>query len=167
MTDLIIALSVEILVMGEIFSSRLTAEQAVKHSISSGSAIQKLQEMIELHGGNPRVCENLELLPKAIRVLSVYADSSGFITGMETDAIGISTVMLGAGRERKEDSIDPAVGLWLKKRIGDRVEKGEPLAEFHINDRKNEQEAMDLFLRSIHIGEVPPEKLPLIAKIVG
>ena len=165
--DLIIALSVEILVMGEIFSSRSAAEQAVKNSISSGSAIRKLQEMIELHGGDPRVCEDLELLPKATRILSVSADSSGFIIGMETDAIGISTVMLGAGREKKEDSVDPAVGLWLKKRIGDRVEKGEPLAEFHINDRKNEQEAMDLFLRSIHIGEVQPEILPLIVKTIG
>lgn len=165
--DLITALSVEILVMGEIFNNRSEAGKAVENSISSGSALQKLHEMIELHGGDPRVCDNPDLLPKAARVCPVYAGSSGFITGMATDSIGISTVMLGAGRERKEDSIDPAVGLWLKKRIGDRVEKGEALAEFHINDRKNEQEAMDLFLRSVHIGENKPERLPLVVEIVG
>ena len=165
--DLIIALSVEILVMGEIFSKRLDAEQAAANSISSGSAIIKLQEMIELHGGDPRICENLTILPKAKRIIPVCADSSGYITGMETDSIGISTVMLGAGREKKNDIIDHAVGLWLKKRIGERVEKGETLAEFHINDTTNEQEAINLFLRSIHIGTELPKQLPLIVETIG
>ncbi|MCK5156910.1 MAG: pyrimidine-nucleoside phosphorylase, partial [Spirochaetales bacterium] len=165
--DLIIALSVEILVMGEIFSKRLDAEQAAANSISSGSAIMKLQEMIELHGGDPRICENLTILPKAKKIIPVFADSSGYIAGMETDLIGISTVMLGAGREKKSDAIDHAVGLWLKKRIGERVEKDETLAEFHINDTTNEQEAINLFLRSIHIGTELPKQLPLIVETIG
>ena len=165
--DLIIALSVEILVMGEIFSKHLDAEQAVANSISSGSAIIKLQEMIELHGGDPGICENLTILPKAKKIIPVCADSSGYIAGMETDLIGISTVMLGAGREKKSDAIDHAVGLWLKKRIGERVEKDETLAEFHINDTTNEQEAINLFLRSIHIGAEQPGQRPLIVETIG
>jgi len=100
-------------------------------------------------------------------VVTAAAGKSGYIIGMETGSIGISTVMLGAGRERKDDAVDPAVGLWMKKRIGDYVEKGEPLAEFHINDTRNEQEAIELFLGAVHIGGEKPEKKPLIAEIIG
>ncbi len=165
--DLIIALTVEILVMGEIYDTPEAARVRVVQALHDGSALRKLEQMIELHGGDPAVCNDLSLLPQAGRVVAAAAGTSGYIVGMETDSIGISTVMLGAGRERKDDAVDPAVGLWMKKRIGDYVEKGEPLAEFHINDTRNEQEAIELFLRAVHIGGEKPEKKPLIAEIIG
>lgn len=165
--DLIIALTVEILVMGEIYDTAEAARVRVVQALHDGSALRKLEQMIELHGGDPAVCNDLSLLPQAVRVVAAVAESSGYIIGMETDSIGLSTVMLGAGRERKDDAVDPAVGLWMKKRIGDYVEKGEPLAEFHINDTRNEQEAIELFLGAVHIGGEKPEKKPLIAEIIG
>ncbi len=165
--ELIITLTVEILVMGEIYDTPEDARVRVVQALHDGSALRKLEQMIELHGGDPAVCNDLSLLPQAGRVVAAVAESSGYIIGMETGSIGLSTVMLGAGRERKDDAVDPAVGLWMKKRIGDYVEKGEPLAEFHINDTRNEQEAIELFLRAVHIGSEKPEKKPLIAEIIG
>ena len=167
--DLIIELSVDILVMGEIFPNAQQARERVMNVLGDGSALQKLGEMIALHGGNPAVCDDLSLLPQAARVVPITADLSGTIAAMETDNIGIASVMLGAGRERKGDEIDHAVGLWLKRRIGDSVQKGDLLAELHINDRRNEDAATRMLRQSIHIdreGE-PVQQQKLIAEVVG
>jgi pyrimidine-nucleoside phosphorylase len=164
--DLIAALSVEILVMGEIYGTAEEARLRVDQALLDGSALRKLQQMIELHGGNPAVCDDLDLLPKAQNRVTVRSGRSGYITGMEADRIGLATVMLGAGREKKTDTIDPAVGLWLNKRIGDPVETGEPLAEFYINDTRSRDEALALFLSAVHIGDEQPAAQPLIVKVV-
>lgn len=165
--ELIYDLSVEILVMGEIFSSPEEARRKVGSVVESGKAFEKLEQMIELHGGNPRVCSDFSLMPAAEHIIPVIAQTDGYITGMETDHIGVATVLLGAGRERKGDPIDHAVGLWMKKRIGDPVRRGEVLANFHINDRTHEQEAIALFQQAVHIGVEKPEPLPLIVRKIG
>ena len=162
--ELIVILSVEMLGMGEVFSDSSKAERAVLGTLESGSALRKFREMIALHGGNPRVCEDLSLLPRAKKIFPVKAEGSGYLTRMNTYDLGIVAGMLGAGRERKEDPVDPAVGFWMRKRLGDFVEKGEPLGEFHVNSTKNEEAAVRLFLESLVLEEEPPKALPLVAK---
>lgn len=162
--DLIVDLSVEILVMGEVFPDDIQARKAAEQVIGNGLAIERLIRMVEMHGGDPHVIEDPDLLPRAGRIYPVFADRSGFITSMATDRIGRATVLLGAGRERKGDPIDHAVGLWMRKRVGDRVVKGEPLAEFHVNDETNREEAERVFLSAVRIGDVRPAPLPLIVK---
>jgi pyrimidine-nucleoside phosphorylase len=164
--ELIVLLASEMLVMGEIFPNFEKAQGAVLRALESGAALEKFQEMITLHGGNPRVCEDLSLLPRAAKILPVKAEASGYLVGMNAESLGIASVMLGAGRERKEDAVDPAVGFWMCKRLGDFVEKGEPLAEFHVNHRKNEEAAVRLFLDALTLGEEPPEVLPLVVEEV-
>ncbi len=169
--DLIIELSVEILVMGEIFPDAEHARERVLKVLGDGSALQKLSEMIALHGGNPAVCDDVSLLPRASRIIPVTADTAGTVSAMETDNIGIASVMLGAGRERKGDAIDHAVGLWLKRRIGDSVQKGDLLAEMYVNDRRNEEAAIRLLRQAIHIDRerepVQVQQQKLIAEVVG
>jgi pyrimidine-nucleoside phosphorylase len=132
----------------------------VQRALESGAALKKFQEMITLHGGDPRVCEDLSLLPRAARIFPVKAEASGYLTEMNAESLGITSVMLGAGRERKGDAVDLAVGFWMCKRLG------EPLAEFHVNHRKNEEAAVRLFLDALTLGEEPPEALPLVAEDV-
>jgi pyrimidine-nucleoside phosphorylase len=80
---------------------------------------------------------------------------------MDAAGLGISAMLLGAGRSKKEDVIDPAVGYWMKRRLGEYVEKGEPLAEFHVGE-KDPAEALERFHASIEIGAQKPEVASLI-----
>ena len=85
---------------------------------------------------------------------------------MQTDEIGMSTVMIGAGREKKTDPVDYAVGCWMKCRLGDYVEAGDILAEFHLNARENFEAARNRFLAAIVISAEKPAVSPLICNIV-
>lgn len=164
--DLIMELSAQILVMGEVLKDRETAMQRLHEVIANGAAIEKLKEIIRLHGGDPLVCDDFSRLPTASKIIPVRAPADGYIARMDTDEIGMSTVMIGAGREKKSDSIDAAVGCWMKKRLGDKVSKGDVLAEFHVNDEKNVEAALDRFLAAVHIEERPVERGPLIVKVI-
>lgn len=165
--DLIMELSAQILIMGEVHENRDEALEALKKAVSSGAAVERLKQMISLHGGNPAVCDDLSLLPQARKTESITAESAGYITAMQTDDIGTASVMIGAGREKKSDSIDPAVGLWLRKRLGDRVEAGDVLADFYVNDTANLNEAAELFKKAISISAARPEKKPLIVRTLS
>ena len=81
--------------------------------------------------------------------------------------MGMVALLLGAGRTKKTDIVDPAVGYWLKKRIGDLVKKGDVLADFHVNDKKNLDEAKELFKKSVIIGKKTGKKIDLIYKTIS
>jgi pyrimidine-nucleoside phosphorylase len=153
LAELIRELSAQMLLLAEVYETRDHALDAVNNAIDSGNAARKLEQMIELHGGNPAVVEDLSLLPKANQIVSLRAESSGYVTSMQTDEIGMAAVIIGAGREKKGDPIDPAVGCWLKKRIGDPVEKGEELVRFYVNDTSNVDSALKRCADALHIGE--------------
>jgi pyrimidine-nucleoside phosphorylase/thymidine phosphorylase len=135
--------------------------------ISSGKALEKFRQMIELQGGDPRVVDDCKHLPQAQHTMPVTSAKSGFVTAMECEQIGTACVIVGGGRERKEDSIDPAVGIVLAKKIGDRVQAGEPLATIHYNAEDRATHARQLLQASFDITDSPPKtKRPLIAKII-
>ncbi len=151
--DLSVALACKMLVLGGICETDEQAREKVTAAISSGEALRRFGRMIELQGGNPAVIHDTSLLPSAEHILEVPAESSGIITGMNTEQLGMSALLLGAGRMEKSDTIDPAVGYWLQKRLGDTVEKGDPLAVFYVNDRKNLDEAVGKFKNAVMIGK--------------
>jgi pyrimidine-nucleoside phosphorylase len=143
---------------------RLLAESM----IATGQAKKKFKHCIHLQGGDERVVDDPQLLPQARSHADVASPSSGFITATNCEQFGTALATLGGGREKKEDSIDHAVGLEFHKRIGDRVEKGEPLATIHYNSGAKLAEAQSLIAASYEIGEAAPrEKLPLIRRILG
>jgi len=114
------------------------------------------------------VMDEPQRLPKARSRLDVASSVSGFITSTDCEGFGIALAMLGGGREKKEDTIDHGVGLEFHKRIGDPVEKGEPLATIHYNSDAKLVEAKSLISGSYHIRErAPREKRPLIRRILG
>ncbi|MFO7848611.1 MAG: pyrimidine-nucleoside phosphorylase [Spirochaetia bacterium] len=149
-------LASKMLVLSKLASSEEEARDKLNRAVDSGEALRRFARTIELQGGDPTVTENVDKLPRASRVVPLKAESSGYIASFNTVDLGISAMLLGAGRMKKEDSIDPAVGYWLKKRIGDPVEKGETVAEYHVNSQENLEEAMDRFRSGMSIqGEKP------------
>jgi pyrimidine-nucleoside phosphorylase len=142
--------------------------QLAEKMIATGQAKEKFKQGIRLQGGDQRVVDNPKLLPKAASRVEVMSPTAGFIIATNCEQLGTALATLGGGREKKEDSIDHAVGLEFHKRIGDRVEKGEPLVTIHYNSGAKLAEAKAQIASSYQIGEAAPsEKLPLIRRILG
>ena len=138
------------------------ATRFAEKAISSGRALGKLTDMIEAQGGDSRIVDKPEFLPQPSSILEVKAQANGYIAGFDTASIGLSALLLGAGRTRKDDLVDPAVGIWMEKRLGDPVAAGEVLARFYINASKPIDEAVEIFLGAVCIEAVPPTLPPLV-----
>jgi pyrimidine-nucleoside phosphorylase len=135
--------------------------------ISSGEALKKFRQMVELQGGSVAAIDDTSKLPRAKSTLQVAAVKSGFIASMQCEQIGTACVILGGGRERKEDSVDPAVGIVLHKKVGDRVVAGDPLATIHYNSDAKASRAVQLIEESCEItDEAPRAKRPLIHRVI-
>ncbi len=136
--------------------------------IASGQAREKFKQCIRLQGGDERVIDDPQLLPQANSRADVLSPSAGFLTATNCEQLGTALATLGGGREKKEDTIDHAVGLEVHKRIGDRIEKGEPLVTIHYNSGAKLAEAQSLIAASYEIGEAAPgQRLPLLRRIIG
>jgi pyrimidine-nucleoside phosphorylase len=136
--------------------------------ISSGKALEKFRKLIGLQGGDPSVVDAPEKLPQAVHTLKITSTKAGYINSMQCEQIGTAGVVLGGGRERKEDSIDPAVGIVLHKKVGDHVGPGEPLATIHYNAQARAERARQLVTQSYEITDAPPrKKRPLIHQVIG
>ena len=159
-------LASRMLVLSGILRSEEEALEKIGQIIANGEALKRFGRMIEMQGGDPEVTEDLRRLPTARKIIEVKAEAAGFIQAMETHDLGMAALLLGAGRTKKTDIIDPAVGFWLKKRLNDPVKKGDVLAEFHVNDEKNLDESLALFNQSIKIGAAPEDKTNLIYDIL-
>ena len=142
------------------------AESQLRDALTSGAGLKKLQEMVEAQGGDGRVCEDVSLLPQAKVVRTVPAPKAGFVAAMDTDQLGYCAQRMGAGRVRKEDQIDPSVGFVLQKRIGDKVERGEPLAVLYARDEDSAKAAEQALCGHILIGDVQVRPEPLIYAVV-
>jgi len=126
--------------------------------IRSGKALDKFREMVKLQGGDVHALDHPEKLPHAKHMLEVLSTKSGFVTAIECEAIGTACAVLGGGREKKEDSIDPGVGIVLHRKVGDPISAGESLCTVHYNSNGLGARAKDILLRSYHIADVPPAK---------
>jgi pyrimidine-nucleoside phosphorylase len=166
--ELCIVLSAWMFYLGQKTKSVEQGLRLAEEMIAGGKALEKLRQGIRLQQGEERVVDEPDRLPQARSRAEVRSSSSGFITGMESENFGTALATLGGGREKKEDSIDHAVGLEFYKRIGDRVEKDELLVTIHYNKDIRLADAKDLIARSFLIEDHPPsEKRPLIRRIIG
>lgn len=134
--EVVIGLGKQMLVLAGRAESEEIAEALLKETIDSRSAYKKFQEFVEAQGGNVEQILHPDLLPKAKYVIPVLAEVEGHVQRILAQEIGIACMMLGGGRETKESTIDPAVGIILNKKIGDGVKKGDVLAYIHANDRE-------------------------------
>lgn len=133
-----------------------------KKAIDDGSAFAKLKAMVEAQGGDSRVLDDPALFGEADFAEELKAPQAGYVKHVDTEGCGIAAVMLGAGRERKEDSIDMLAGLYLAKKEGDRVEEGEVLARLYTCDGSRMEAAKEKLLACYEISEEKPSVMPLI-----
>jgi pyrimidine-nucleoside phosphorylase len=141
------------------------ARQRAEDALFSGAAFHKLLEWVEAQGGDPSYLTELGKLPVAAASQTVCADRDGFVSAMESSEIGMSALLLGAGRRRKEDRIDPGAGILLRKKTGDAVRRGDVLAELYGSDKEQIAIAAKRFSSAVTIGP-EPKKRPLIGRII-
>lgn len=142
------------------------AHQMLQHAIDSGEALEKLAEFVKAQGGNERQVYHPELLPQAGIIEPVPAPASGYIGHIACDEVGICSLILGGGRETKEDKIDLSVGIVLNAKKGDYVKKGEPIAFMHANDKTKCAEAAKRYLSAVTISEQAPDESVLIKEVI-
>ncbi len=132
-------------------------------ALDGGAALERFRGMVERQGGDPRVVEDpAAVLPAAPVVRPLLADRSGWVTAVEAEAIGLATVALGAGRMRKGDPIDPAVGAVVHAKIGDRLEMGEPIGMVHARTGDEAATASARILGAFTVAEERVDPPPLV-----
>src|SRR6185436_7418013 len=125
--SLSLELAAWMLVLGGVAPALEPARAKVRTALASGAGLRKLQQVIEQQGGDPRVCDEPWLLPRARETVDLTAETDGRVARVGCRAVGHAAMLLGAGRETVDSRIDPAVGLVLRKKVGDPVAQGEPL----------------------------------------
>jgi pyrimidine-nucleoside phosphorylase len=154
--------------LGNLVSEPTLGKSLADELIRSGKALEQFRQMIELQGGNPGVIDDPGLLPRAQYTTEVISPRSGTIAKMDCRAIGVASVVLGGGRTKKEDAIDPAVGIVVYRKIGDTVVAGEPLCTIHYNSEARAAEAERLLTNSFQIsGSEPVTRPPLVYRVIG
>lgn len=154
------------LVLGSKAPSLESARALAVEALESGKAFQKFVDLVEAQGGDTRYVHNLDLLPKAKYIEEVYAPKSGYLKVVHAREIGETAVDLGAGRASKADQIDPAVGITILHKVGDRVEKGAPLFVIHAANEEQLAAAKSRLLKAHHIVEEKCEPLPLFYGLI-
>lgn len=139
-----------------------TCHKMAVEALESGAAKKIFIDMIKAQGGNTDMLEDCELFPKTKYKKEINSQTKGIITKMDTEKIGIASVLLGAGRLKKEDTIDYAAGLLINKKTGDAVEKGEVLVTMFAEKEKMFENAEKVYLEGIKISKDKKEQLPLI-----
>ncbi|MDD7592853.1 MAG: thymidine phosphorylase [Peptoniphilaceae bacterium] len=146
-----VALASAMLLAGEKAESREEAEAMVQEAVTSGRALQKLKAMVQNQGGDVAALDDLSKLPQATLEQDVVATQTGVVVAIDAETIGKASLALGAGRRRKEDAIDPAVGLVLSKKVGDAVTAGDSLVTLYANDPERVEEAEGLVREAYQI----------------
>jgi pyrimidine-nucleoside phosphorylase len=142
------------------------ARQKVRQALTSGAGLRKFQQIVELQGGDPRVCDDTSRLPRAREVVEVKAPRDGRVARIACRSVGQAAMLLGAGRETVTSAIDPAVGLTIHKKVGDLVIQGEPLFTVHLNERRRLDEVLALLGQTVTVAAEAPERKPMIQAVL-
>ncbi|MEW6287488.1 MAG: thymidine phosphorylase [Chloroflexota bacterium] len=154
-------IAAHMLVLGKRAKTLEDARKMAEAAIASGAALEKLRVLVEAQGGDVSYVDDIGKFPRAKFVETVKAPRSGFVSQVHARAVGEAAVALGAGRTKKSDPIDHAVGFVIHKKVGDRVEAGEPLFTVHANDAAKLAEARQAVLNAYIFSDVKVEPLPL------
>jgi pyrimidine-nucleoside phosphorylase len=155
--QLVVTLAVQMLSLGGLGNDELLLQNQAREQLRNGQAWGKFRQFIAAQGGDIRQIDDPELLPSARFVEPIRAPSAGWLAEIRADAVGLATVELGGGRQKKGDSIDYAVGIVLDAKVGDRVESGQPLCWVHANDPRRLAEAQ---ARVIEACRISAERVP-------
>ena len=160
--EVTLALGAELLILAGEEGDAEAAKARLEGLIESGAAWEKFRELVSAQGGDLKAIENPDLLPRAREVVEVPSPASGYVQRLSARKVGIAAGLLGAGREVKGQAVDPAAGVELLAKVGDEVEKGQPLARLHVGRKGRLEEAKRLIEGAYVVGPERPTPSPLI-----
>jgi pyrimidine-nucleoside phosphorylase len=167
LTKLCLELAARMIFLGKkaatLEEARLTAES----HLVDGSAYKKFKQAVAAQGGNPQALDNFVLLPNATGAREIASPRAGYVSSIDAEDIGTASNMIGAGRDKKEDAIDPAVGIILEVKAGEKVEAGSILCRLYYTKEDRVEEAAEKVEDAFHISAQRPDERELILEVVG
>jgi pyrimidine-nucleoside phosphorylase/thymidine phosphorylase len=167
LTRLSLELAARMIHLGKITETIDEARELAQRRLLDGSGYRKFKEVIQAQGGNPQVLDRFDLLPNASGAREIASPRSGFVSQIKAEDIGLASSMIGAGRDTKEAEIDPAVGVILEVKVGEKVEAGAVLCRLYHTKEDRLDEAAQLVEDAFRISSHPPEERELILEVVG
>ncbi len=160
--ELSVILASRMLVLAGIARDMADAQTRVRRALESGEGVERFRRMVAQQGGDPRVVDDYSLLPSASGSHVVAAPQAGYLASLDASLVGRASMLLGAGREKASDVIDPGVGITLRAKPGDLLEAGDPVLELHYRDAGRLADASRMAASAMAIGDAPPASTPLI-----
>ncbi|MEO7142656.1 MAG: thymidine phosphorylase [Bryobacteraceae bacterium] len=167
LTRLSLELAARMIYLGKITKTLEEARELAQAKLLDGSGYRKFRDVIAAQGGNAQVLDRFDLLPNATGAREIVSPRAGYVSKVDAECIGQASSMMGAGRDTKEDSIDPAVGVILEVKSGQKVDAGAVLCRLYYTSEERVEDAAQLIEDAFHISSQPPEERELILEVVG
>ena len=167
LTRISLELAARMIYLAKLVTTLDEARELAQRKLLDGSGYRKFKEVIQAQGGNPNVLDRFELLPNATGVREISSPRAGYVTGIDAELIGVASSMIGAGRDTKEDSIDPAVGVILEVKIGNKVDAGGVLCRLYYTKEDRVEDAAQQIEDAFRISAQAPPERELILEVVG
>jgi pyrimidine-nucleoside phosphorylase len=166
LTELCLTLAAHMAVLGGAFADDEEARAQLAAHLADGRALAAFRTFVQAQGGDPAVVDQPDRLPAAAHHVEVKAEADGYVTAIDAEGIGTAAMRLGAGRRTKEEAIDHAAGITLRKKVGDAVRRGETLCVLHTNRPEAADDAAALVAAAYRIGAAAPEPQPIVYEIL-
>jgi pyrimidine-nucleoside phosphorylase len=167
LTRLSLELAARMIYLGKVAPTLDDARELAQKKLLDGSGYRKFKDVIQAQGGNPQVLDRFELLPNATGVREITSPRAGYVTAIDAEYIGQASAMIGAGRDTKDDTIDPAVGVILEVKVGNKVDAGGVLCRLYYTDEERVDDAAQLVEDAFRISGQQAEDRELILEVVG
>src|SRR5580698_9858949 len=167
LTRLSLELAARMIYLGKVVATLDEARELATKKLLDGSGYRKLKDVIAAQGGNPQVLDRFELLPNATGAREISSPRAGYVTAIDAELIGLASSMIGAGRDTKEDSIDPAVGVILEVKVGQKIDANGVLCRLYYTGDERVEDAAQLVEDAFRISGTAPEERELILEVVG
>jgi pyrimidine-nucleoside phosphorylase len=167
LTKLSLELAARMIFLGKKVATLDEARRLAEKHLVDGSAYKKLKQVVAAQGGNPQALDKFELLPNATGMREIASPRGGYVSLIDAEDIGVASNMIGAGRDKKEDTIDPAVGIILEVKVGEKVDAGSVLCRLYYTKEDRVEEAADMVEDAFHISAQKPDERELILEVVG
>jgi pyrimidine-nucleoside phosphorylase len=167
LTKLSLELAARMIFLGKKAETLEEARRIAEHHLVDGSGYKKFKQVVAAQGGNPQALDKFELLPNATGMREIASPRGGYVSSIDAEDIGVASNMIGAGRDKKEDSIDPAVGIILEVKTGEKVDAGSVLCRLYYTKEDRVDEAAEMVEDAFHVSSQKPEERELILEVVG
>jgi pyrimidine-nucleoside phosphorylase len=167
LTKLCLELAARMIFLGKKAATLEEARHTAEKHLVDGSAYKKFKDVVAAQGGNPQALDKFELLPNATGMREVTSPRAGYVATIHAEDIGMASNMIGAGRDKKEDAIDPAVGIILEVKVGEKVDAGSILCRLYYTKEDHVDEAADRVEDAFRISAQKPDERELILEVVG